>query len=179
MITRLKNCLSRFCKDDDGSAIVFEFVIMVPLVFSTFFMAMELGIYSIRQMYLDRGLEVSTREVRLNTSVNFTHDYLKAKICQNAGNLPNCMTELRLELIPIDPRNFAGLPASADCVDTSTAITPVRGFTLGEQHDVMLVRACYKFSPVFPTTGLGYALAKDGSGRVAMTSISAFVQEPS
>ena len=32
--------------------------------------------------------------------------------------------------------------------------------------------------PVFPSSGLGYELEKDGSGRARMTSIAAFVQEP-
>ncbi len=179
MITRLKNRLSRFHKEDDGFIIALEFMIMAPLIFSAFFMGVEMGLYSIRQMLLDRGLEVTTREIRLNTNMQFDHDDLKRAICQNAGNLPDCMDVLRLEMVPMNPRTFAGLPAGADCVDTSQPVTPVRGWALGKQHDLMLLRACYKFSPIFPTTGLGASYRKDGDGKVAMTTISAFVQEPS
>jgi hypothetical protein len=82
-------------------------------------------------------------------------------------------------MVPVDPRNFVGLPDALDCVDTSQPVQPVRGFTLGEQHELMIMRVCYKFNPVFPSTGLGETFVKDGSGRVAMTSMSAFVQEPS
>ena len=42
----------------------------------------------------------------------------------------------------------------------------------------MLLRACYKFKPVFPTTGLGGQLTKDSEGFTAIVSTSAFVQEP-
>jgi len=42
----------------------------------------------------------------------------------------------------------------------------------------MILRACAKFDPVFPTTGLGKHIDKDGAGQYALTSISAFVQEP-
>jgi len=82
-------------------------------------------------------------------------------------------------MISVDPRNFTGLPTIPDCVDTSRPATALRGWNLGQPHELMILRACYKFSPIFPTTGLGFAFAKDGSGRVAMTSTSAFVQEPS
>lgn len=179
MITRLKNRLRRFRKEDDGAIIALEFMIMAPLIFSAFFMGVEMGLYSIRQMLLDRGLEVTTREVRLNTDMYFEHDDLKRAICQNAGNLPGCMDNLRLEMVPTNPRAFTGLPATVDCVDTSQPVTPVRGWALGKQHDLMILRACYKFKPIFPTTGLGASFSKDGNGEVAMSTISAFVQEPS
>ena len=43
---------------------------------------------------------------------------------------------------------------------------------------MMLLRACVKFKPMYPTTGLGFAWEKDGSGRARMVSMAAFVQEP-
>ncbi len=179
MITRITNRLKSFRKQEDGSAILMEFMILTPVLFGAFFMAMEMGMYSIRQMQLDRGLEMSTREVRLNTARTFTHDEIKESICFHARTLPNCSELLRLEMKPVDPRNFAGLPDTLDCVDTSLEVNPVRGFTLGQQHELMIMRVCYKFDPIFRTTGLGQAFVKDGSGRVAMTATSAFVQEPS
>jgi len=150
MITRLKTRLQRFRKHETGSVILVEFMILVPVLFGSFFMAMELGMYSIRQMQLDRGLEVTTREVRLNTARQFTHDDLKESICINSGFLPNCSETLRLEMVPVDPRNFVGLPDALDCVDTSQPVQPVRGFTLGEQHELMIMRVCYKFNPCSP-----------------------------
>lgn len=178
MIARMKKRLVGFGKKEDGSAIMVEFMFMVPLVFGIFFMALELGMYSVRQMLLDRSVDVVAREIRLNTNVTITHDSIKNMICPNSGGLTNCETQLRLEMIVVNPRNFTALPARTDCIDASATPAPVRGFTLGQQHNLMMLRACYNFAPIFPTTGLGFAFAKNSDGRASMSTISAFVQEP-
>ncbi|SFD47671.1 hypothetical protein SAMN04488523_10192 [Sulfitobacter brevis] len=178
MITRIKNRLRRFGRNEDGSALVMEFVIFVPLLFSSFLMAVELGIYSMHQIFLDRGLDVTVRYIRLNTNVPLTHAQLKDMICDNAGFLEDCDNSLRLEMAPMNPRNFAAFDATPDCVDTSEDVTPIRGFSLGKEHELMILRACVKFRPVFPTSGLGYAMDKDGAGKARMLSTAAFVQEP-
>jgi hypothetical protein len=81
-------------------------------------------------------------------------------------------------MITVDPRNFQTLPTDIDCIDKSEPVTPERGFTLGQQHDLMMLRACLKFDPMLPTSRLGFKYATDGSGQSAMYAISAFVQEP-
>lgn len=178
MITRLKKTLRRFRREENGAAMMIEFIIFVPLIFSAFLMAVEMGVYSMRQMFLDRGLDVTVRFVRLNTNTPLTHNQLKDMICENAGFLEDCDSTLRLEMEPLDPRAFATFPQNADCIDVSQPVTPVRGFDLGREHQLMILRACVKFEPVYPTTGLGFALDTDGSGRARMISSAAFVQEP-
>lgn len=178
MITAFGRFLHRFRKDDTGSVTMIEFVIMVPLIFASFMMSVELGIYSVRQLFLDRGLDMTVRFVRLNTGTEMTHDQLKTMICTNAGFLDDCSTTLRLEMKPLNPRNFAAFDQVADCVDTSAAVKPIQGFELGREHELMMLRACVKFKPVFPTSGLGYAMEKDGSGKSRMIAVNAFVQEP-
>ena len=170
--------LRRFRRDETGSAILIEFVVFVPLLFTMFLMGVELGMYSIRHMFLDRGLDIAVRHVRLNTATPMTHDDIKDMICENAGFIDDCDTTLRLEMTPVNPRAFATFDQTPDCVDLSEPVAPVRGFSLGRQHEIMILRACVKFEPVFPTTGLGYALEKDGSGRARMVSSAVFVQEP-
>lgn len=179
MIRPMKKFLRRFRRDEDGSALVIEFAIFVPLLFGVFLMAVEMGIYSMRQMYLDRGLDLAVRYIRLHTSEQFTHDDIKDMVCNNAGWLEDCDETLRLEMVAINPRQFAQFDQSADCVDTSLPVQPVRGFTLGRQNETMMLRACIRFKPVYPTSGLGMAFEKDGSGRARMVSSAAFVQEPS
>ena len=171
--------MRRFRKEEKGAALLIEFCIFVPLLFGAFLMAVELGIYSMRQMYLDRGLDIAVRHIRLNTAANHTHDQIKDIICANAGWLENCDTTLRLEMVQMTPRTFAGFNQSADCVDTSLPIEPVRGFQLGTENDLMLLRACIKFDPVYPTSGLGASFQTDGAGQANMISVAAFVQEPS
>lgn len=178
MITSLKNMLRRFRKDENGSAIMIEFVIFVPLIFSSFLMSVEMGIYSMRHMFLDRGLDITVRYVRLNTNTEITHSQLKDMICDYSGFLEDCDSTLRLEMAPLDPRQFAQFDQAADCIDVSEPVTDPRGFDLGREHQLMILRACVKFKPVFPSSGLGYAFTKDGSGRARMISTAAFVQEP-
>ncbi|QUJ75205.1 pilus assembly protein [Sulfitobacter albidus] len=179
MITRLKNRFRIFRKAENGAVVALEFMIMLPLIFGTFFMGFEMGIYSIRQLMLDRALEVTTRDVRLNTQATFSHDDLRTAICANSGGLDKCDENLKLEMLPMDPRDFTGLPANPDCENIYSNATPVRGWSLGQQHELMILRACYRFKPVFPTTGLGYYLEKNSNGEARMVSITAFVQEPS
>lgn len=179
MIRPMTKFLRRFQKEEKGAALLIEFCIFVPLLFGAFLMAVEMGIYSMRQMYLDRGLDIAVRHIRLNTAAVHSHDNIKDIICDNAGWLENCDETLRLEMVQMTPRTFNTLLGTADCVDTSLPIEPVRGFQLGSENDLMLLRACVKFDPVYPTSGLGAAFEKDGAGQVNMISVAAFVQEPS
>lgn len=179
MIQSSKRFLGRFRRDEDGSAIVIEFMLFVPILFGAFLMAVEMGVYSMRQMQLDRGLDIAVREIRLNTSTAFEHDDIKDMICLNTGWLENCNEYLKLEMNPINPRAFASFDQDPDCIDSASedAQAP-RGFTLGLQNDVMMLRACIRFNPVFPTSGLGRGFQKDGNGMARMISTAAFVQEP-
>jgi hypothetical protein len=174
----LPRILRRFRRDEKGSAIMLEFVLFVPLLFGAFLMSVEMGLYSVQRMFLDRGLDMAVRHVRLNTGQPLTHNQLKDMVCDYAGFVKDCDTTLRLEMNSINPRDFSQFDQDADCVDLSAPIQPVRGFTLGQQQEMMMLRACVKFRPIYPTTGLGYALEKDGSGRAKMVAVAAFVQEP-
>ena len=177
MIHKVAKFFRRFRRDEDGQMMI-EFALAIPLVFTLFLTSVELGIYSVRQMFLDRALDLAVRDVRLNTGANYSHSDLKLMICNYSGFLEECESALKLELNPINPRSFSGFESPEDCADISQPVTPSRTFVHGNEHELMLVQACYLFEPVFPTTGLGYALAKDGSGRSKMISLSGFVQEP-
>lgn len=179
MMRKLKSALRRFGRKEDGQLLV-EFALVIPLLFTIFMTSVEMGIYQMRQMFLDRGLDMAVRNVRLNTSVSYDHVQVKTMICNFAGFIDNCDSQLKLEMVTVDLRNFAGLDTTVDCTDTSQPFLPVRNFVNGAQHQMMLMRACYKFEPIFATTGLGYAMSQkaDGGGMVKMTSMAAFVQEP-
>ncbi len=177
--SRLTAALGRFRREEKGQMIV-EFALVIPLIFTIFMTSVEMGIYSMRQMFLDRGMDMAVRNIRLNTGANYTHLQVKDMVCNFAGFIDNCDSQLQLEMRPVDLRAFQTLDWEADCVDASLPITPVRTFIPGGQHEMMLLRACYKFTPVFATSGLGYAMSEnaDGAGMAKMLSVSAFVQEP-
>ncbi len=177
-MTRLLTRRLRKFRKEEGGFMVAEFAIAIPLIFTLFLTSVELGIHTVRQMFLDRGMDMSIRMVRLNTAKNYTHAELKDMICSYSAILPDCDTQLRLEMTLVNMRGFVGLPSTADCTDVSQPITPLRTFTRGSDHSVMLIRGCYMFDPVFRMNGLGESFTKDGAGHAKMVSTSAFVQEP-
>ncbi|ASM73337.1 MULTISPECIES: TadE/TadG family type IV pilus assembly protein [Roseobacteraceae] len=177
MMRVMKKGLRKFRKDESGFMVV-EFALAIPLIFTMFMTSVELGIYTTRQMFLDRGMEMTIRLVRLNTARQYTHNELKDMICEFSGFLPDCNTRLRLEMNEVNMRAFTGFQGTADCVDTSEPITPLRTFSRGSDHSVMLMRGCYMFDPVFRLTGLGEGFTKNGAGHAKMVSVAAFVQEP-
>jgi hypothetical protein len=172
--------LLRFAKQERGSLASIEFILLIPLMMTLLMTSIELGILQYRQFFLDRGLDMAIRLVRTRGIANdYDHADLKNQICDFA-RLPNCTNRLKIEMSPVPIRNFVSLPAGTDCTDLSEEIRPSRTFIRGRQHQMMLVRACYKFDPVFPGAGLGFEMAQnaDGGGQVKMVSVAAFVQEP-
>jgi len=178
-MTALAKRIARFGREDDAHMII-EFVIFIPLIFTIFLTTVELGIYKMRQMFLDRGLDLAVRELRLGTGFHITHEDLRLRICQYAGFIENCEDQLKLEMTTVDLRTFTNLPEDADCTDATQPIEPSRTFVHGDSNEMMLLRACYKFDPVFATTGLGYEMKEhgDGAGMAKMIAVAAFVQEP-
>lgn len=179
MMKSIQTFLGRFKREEDGQMLL-EFAILAPLVFTAFLSAVELGFYKTRHLFLDRGLDLAVRNVRLNTGTDYTHADIKDMICDFAGFLDNCHSQLKLEMSPVDPRAFAEFAADEDCTDATQPVNPSRTFVLGGHNELMLLRACYKFDPIFPTSGLGYDFATNGddAGMAKMVSITAFVQEP-
>ncbi|MEL6465552.1 MAG: TadE/TadG family type IV pilus assembly protein [Pseudomonadota bacterium] len=178
MTFNLKSLMRRFRREEDGHMVV-EFALAVPLMFTLFMTSVEMGIYQVRQGFLDRGLDMAVRNVRLNTGANYAHGDIKSMVCEYSGFLEDCNSVLKLEMMPVSARDFSGFPNAPECVDVSMDVTPSTNFVHGAEHQLMMLRACYAFNPVFPMTGLGRSFEKDGAGRVHMVSMSGFVQEPS
>lgn len=177
MTRRRKHFLRRFRREESGTASV-EFMILVPFLIGFITFSIELGAVTLRAAMLERGLDIAVREIRLGTGTAPQHDAIKQIICDNALVITNCAEKLRLEMVPTDLRNFAALDPTPDCTDEEQPTLPVRNFIPGGQNQLMLLRACVKYEPIFPEAMLGSALAKDSSGEVALITMSAFVQEP-
>ncbi|WP_417523747.1 TadE/TadG family type IV pilus assembly protein [Marinovum sp.] len=174
----LKRATARFCKDESGAASTIEFAIILP-VFALFLGAsVELGYLNLRHAMLERGLDTTVREIRLSTGFVPSYDAIRDKICDTAAIIPDCASTLRLEMKVVEPRAFVGIPATAECQNSAEDARPLRNFESGEDNEMMLLRACFKFKPIFPTSGLGNLLVKDADGYTAMVATSAFVQEP-
>lgn len=177
MIRWFKSRLARMRGEDSGSASV-EFVLLFPVFFLMMLFSIELGIVTLRHALLERGLDLTVRGVRLTTGEDWSHDEIKLGLCKVSLLGSSCMKDLKLEMKKTDIRAFSGLATTADCTDRAEPAKPVRTWTNGDSNELMLLRACLKYDPLFPKTVFGQAIHTDASGQAAIISVSAFVQEP-
>ncbi len=173
----IKGVLRRFRRAEDGTATV-EFVLVFPAFMILFLSAFEAGLLMTRQVMLERGMDMAVRRIRLETATTFTHNQVKRMICNAAGIIPNCVTNTKLEMTRVDPRNWVDVATVADCVDVNNPFEPVRTFQAGSQNQLMVIRACSLFKPMFPGTGLGFQLPRRTGDFYALVASSAFVMEP-
>ncbi len=169
--------VSRLVRGEDGNASV-EFMIIFPIYLALLVMSLELSFITLRQTMLERGLDIAVRDIRLGTGTAPTHDAIKKRICDEAYIIPNCEDSVRLEMVPTDMRNLTTLGGQAMCTDKEEEGAPVLTFTPGQQNQLMFLRACAKYDPLFPTWHLARAMDRDSSGQIAIVTMSAFVQEP-
>lgn len=177
MTRSLLSRLRRGFRNEDGSAAV-EFVLVFPVILSMILMTLELGFITLRQTLLERGLDIAVREVRLGTGSAPQHDDIKDLVCANALFLLNCDTQLFLEMVPTDPRAFSSLNQVTSCTDSPVESRPVRSFTPGQSNQLVMMRACVLYDPLFPKALLPRLLTTDGNGQSAVVAVAAFVQEP-
>jgi hypothetical protein len=173
----IKSIVSNWRRSEDGHAVI-EFAITLPAILFVFMSGIELAFVSLQHSMLERAVDITGREIRLGTGTAPQHNEIKDLICERAGFIDDCRNNLRLEMIQVDPRNWLAIAEDADCTDTSQDVKPVRSFKNGLENELMVLRACAKMDPVFPTTGLGKSLEKDGSGKFSLVAATAFVQEP-
>ncbi|MEM7530436.1 MAG: TadE/TadG family type IV pilus assembly protein [Pseudomonadota bacterium] len=173
-----------FLRDDRGAATV-EFAIIFPILFAVVAAFLEMGWVMTRQMMLDRGVDVTMRDVRIGRVPNITHDMIKEAICANAYVITSCEDSLKVQLIPYSTATPADF-ASADCydrnLDPSDPINVSNGFSnLGINRDeIIFVRACVLVDFLLPGAGLGFLLAqRTPENGYAMVSYSAYQNEPS
>lgn len=167
---------SRFLANRDGGATL-DFVVVFPLLFAVFAAVVETGWMATRVIMLDRGLDITARNLRLGYSTAVTHQTIKQEVCDNASLLFNCERDLVIELVPMDysqpyPQN------QPLCRDRVNDVNPVLSFNPGARTEVMFIRACMVVDPILPGIGVGLALPKDASGGYQMVSFTAFQNEP-
>ncbi|KAA9010257.1 TadE/TadG family type IV pilus assembly protein [Histidinibacterium aquaticum] len=177
MIRRLGRTWRRFRRREGGNATV-EFVIVFPAFMLLMASGAESGLLLIRQMMLERGLDLSVRAVRLGgAGGSVDADELREMICEGAAIIPDCMNQVKVEMIRMNPQGTLASPQVPDCVDHDEEVQVSRTYDSGAGHDLMFLRACALFDPIFPNFGLGVKLA-DEHLDYALVSSSVFVIEP-
>lgn len=171
--------IRRWCRREDGNATI-EFVILFPMFMILLISSVEMGMITLRHTLMDRAIDLTVRDIRLSTGQSPApqHDEIRDLICERAAIIPECTLNLKVEMIRMDLRAWADPPARFDCVDREQPVQPVSQFVNGSENEMMLIRICAMFKPVFPLAGLGRDLQTDAAGYVAMVSSTAFVQEP-
>jgi len=172
----------RWLKSGQSGSATVEFVIVVPVYIALLVMSIELGFITMRHALLERGLDMAVRQIRLSTGKTPSYDRIKNMICGNSLFIANCNTNLRLEMVRTDIRAYTPMNRTVLCensADPTTSVVNSANFdTSGLPNQLMQIRACYRYSPLFPAGVLGQALSVDSNGQAAIVTMSAFVQEP-
>lgn len=167
--------LRRAFRREDGNATI-EFALIIPVFLTIFSATFESGFVMLRLNLLQHGLDVTMRELRLGNMANPTPASVKQMICNNMTMVDNCTANLLVEITPIT--NWV-LPATdAVCRDLQTNIIPVVELNIGQQNQLMLVRACLVQDMIFPTSGLAMGLPDDPNRDFNLIAVSAYVNEP-
>lgn len=167
-----------FLRREDGNATV-EFVIMFPLLMTLLITSVEIGSITFRHTMLDRAVDLTVRDIRLGTGTAPQYEQVRNAICERASVIPDCQKNVKIEMIRMDLRAWTPPPADYDCVNHVEEVQPVRNFQNGMENEMILLRICAMFQPIFPVSALGRDILKiNATGYSAMISSTAFVQEP-
>lgn len=181
----MQDFIQRFLKDEKGTAAI-EIVLVFPVFFGFFLMTYEAGILSSRHVMLEHGVDVAVREVRIGIITEPTRDNLRARICEAAAILPDCIRQLEIELIQRDPRvSWVALDPEIRCVDRGD-LDAAYGGTIDPtgNNELMFMRACIRINPFLPSSALGKAFIAANEGNTAagesyaLIATGAFVVEP-
>ncbi|MGY6703487.1 TadE/TadG family type IV pilus assembly protein [Roseinatronobacter sp.] len=178
--SRPTHWLRRFRRNDDGAATV-EFAILFPLVLAMMLGAIDLGITMVRQVMLDRAVDITVRDVRLGKIGTNGSERMSDLICANSLMLADCTNNITVEMMPVNTSNFTGLDGPFPCIDDQQAITPAVTFNPGmggAAQELMLLRICVVAEPFLRVTGLFSGLDINPDGQLVLTSRSVFVNEP-
>ena len=170
---------SAFARRESGAATI-EFVVIFPAMFLFIANTVETSTVLTRGAMLDQSLDLAVRELRLGTDEPPEFEEFRQSICDANAFLPDCMNALQVELRPYTAAALEEMREEVRCLDRKEDIDPLTltNFVPGAANEIMLVRACATFEPMFPKAGLGAALPKDPNGDYSISAVSAYVQEP-
>jgi len=167
----------RFVQDDRGSMSI-EFVLQFTIFFAIFMAAAELGHVNIRHAMLERAVDETVRDIRVGTGTAPSYDEIRASLCTALAVDEKCEDNIRLEMQQVAPRGFSAPETSLDCRNMADQASPANEFNYGSENELMLLRACLRYKPLFPTTGIASAFNTDSEGYTQLIAKSVFVQEP-
>lgn len=173
-----KRLLARLRRSEEG-AVTIPALLWLPLFIMIMAASVEMGVLIIKQTLLDRGVDLTTRIMRLGISPLPDHTTLKRSLCTNIAFIPDCMDRLAVEVFPVDTDTWRATNQSAAlCTDSSSAAALSPQIERGGSNQMMILRACLKIDTMMRANPLAMALARDAGGQTALVSVTAFVNEP-
>ncbi len=142
----------RFVRAEKG-AITAEYVIGFPVIFLMVMAILELSFLMMRSTMLQRGLDLTLREVRLGTIINPTVTALEQAVCSRISIFPDCETSLVLEFTEVNRTTFDMPGPSEPCTRRSVEFMQQRAaeiYDTGEADSLMVVRACVVVDTITP-----------------------------
>ncbi len=189
-LARAARCkLNGFARSESGSSTV-EFALLFPLFIVLLCSSVESGVLMVRQTSLDRAMDIQIRDIRLGnwppaslsldtTTAAELHRDLKQRICRNAYYLSDCSGSMMLEMQTVSTTNWEGFTQSAQCVNRADTTKTPADLAKGAPNEMMILRACVLYRPMFARLGLGAVLNREpNSNEYALIAASAFVKEP-
>lgn len=173
---------ARFGRREEGSATI-EFVFLFPLFMTLFLMGFESGFYMVRNVMLERSVDIAVRDIRLGNGKVPEMAALKERICEVGTIIPDCENSVQVYMTRLDPTpgSVAAIAGPARCVDKSSTEDQDQftSYDVGDVNSLMFVQVCAVAEPFFPTTGIGIGMQKSElAGNYAIVASAAFVNEP-
>ncbi|MEX3315941.1 TadE/TadG family type IV pilus assembly protein [Sulfitobacter sp. PS-8MA] len=165
-------------KASESGAVTIEFAILLPVVLYLFFMAIESGLWSAREIMLRRATNMVARDVRLSVADPPDYNEMKSMICEKSFFNTGCMDSIRIQMQAMPISEWGKISDVAPCVDREEDFDPANTFMPGQQNELMMVRVCRLFNPILPGTGLGRKLPENSDGEYGVRITTAFVTEP-
>ncbi|MFG5383288.1 TadE/TadG family type IV pilus assembly protein [Yoonia sp. R2-816] len=175
--------LKTFARDEDGTASL-EFVLAFPIFMLFFGMTYENGMISLRHVMLERGVDLAVRDIRIGRVTDPSRERIKTDICDYSLIIPDCMNQLQLEVLVRDPHTWVAVPPEVTCVDRGDPDDADNTPNVLGNNQLVFLKACARFDPVMPTTGIGRAITKAAEGDTAaggsyaLVTRASFVIEP-
>ena len=94
------NQFRKFAKKQDGNATI-EFVILFPGLMFLFLVGFEAGYYMVRNVSLERAVDIAVRDVRLSNGQIPNLGQFKQNLCAEANILDDCEGSVKIDVEPI------------------------------------------------------------------------------
>lgn len=168
----------RTIRSEDGSATV-EFVVLFPVLFAIFLTSVDFSMMMLRQVFLDRAVDIAVRDIRLGRVPENGFDMLRERICANTALTPDCLSTITIEMRPVTPGQLASMERTATCVNRAENITPMLDFRPGSGgQELMVVRVCTVSNPIIVASGLIFGGPRSETDDFMSVSTAVFVNEP-